>query len=233
MLPKAPEPKPGDPVDPSFLSERISIALLTSSSLPLPAAVVVVHLLVSVLHLAIPASHYTALVTSPAGQPRLFAANDAQQHPRDQSIRNNKISVAVMGSRRYVDDVSIDRYEDRRDYSSRGGRRVYDDRFTEEEVDFRRGTPVRERERERERDVREVLVRDDVRERPGNTPAFLREDYGRTTAGPVVLRAREREEFDFIPTRPRRRSPSPEPERKVEKDQIFSPTFEFSYEFKC
>ncbi|KAJ9647373.1 hypothetical protein H2204_000001 [Knufia peltigerae] len=123
-----------------------------------------------------------------------------------------------MGSRRYVDDVSIDRYEDRRDYSSRGGRRVYDDRFTEEEVDFRRGTPVRERERER--DVREVLVRDDVRERPGNTPAFLREDYGRTTAGPVVLRAREREEFDFIPTRPRRRSPSPEPERKVEKEQI-------------
>ncbi|KAK7888254.1 hypothetical protein LTR67_009132 [Exophiala xenobiotica] len=122
-----------------------------------------------------------------------------------------------MANRRYVDDVSIDRYEDRRDYASRGGRRVYEDQYVDEESDYRRSAPVRERESQRE--VREVLVRDEVRDRPGSTPAFLREDYGRTTAGPVVLRAREREEFDYVP-RPRRRSPSPEIERKVEKEKI-------------
>jgi hypothetical protein len=119
-------------------------------------------------------------------------------------------------SRRYADDVSVDRYEDRRDtYASRNGRR-YDDRYTEEDIDYRRGPPVRERERERER---ETIVREEIRERPGRTPAFLEEGYGRTSAGPVVLRKRETEDFDFVP-RPRRRSPSPEPERKIEKEEI-------------
>ena len=118
-----------------------------------------------------------------------------------------------MAGRRYADDVSI--YEDRRSTVSRGGRRVYEDRYVDEEIDYRRPSPaaptaVRERE---------VVIRDEVRERPSNTPAFMREDYARTAAGPVVLRAREREDFEYAP-RPRRRSPSPEPERKVEKEEI-------------
>ncbi|KIV85119.1 hypothetical protein PV11_00854 [Exophiala sideris] len=120
-----------------------------------------------------------------------------------------------MAGRRYADDISIDRFDDRQDYGSRGGRRGYEDRYVDEEIDYRRGpAPVRERERERE-----VIIRDEVRDRPRSPPAFLREDYGRTTAGPMVLRAREREEFDYAP-RPRRRTPSPEPERRVEKDEI-------------
>ncbi|EXJ80517.1 hypothetical protein A1O1_08663 [Capronia coronata CBS 617.96] len=119
-----------------------------------------------------------------------------------------------MAGRRYADDVSIDRYDDRRDYTSRNGRRVYDDRYVDEEVDYRRGAPVRERERERE-----GLVRDDVRERPRSGLDFLQEGYGRSSAGPVVLAKREREDFEFVP-RPRRRSPLPEPERKFEKEEI-------------
>ncbi|KIX97938.1 uncharacterized protein Z520_06016 [Fonsecaea multimorphosa CBS 102226] len=114
-----------------------------------------------------------------------------------------------MAGRRYADDVSI--YEDRRESYSRNGRRYYDDRYLEEEVDYRRPA-VRERERE-------TIVREEVRERPGSTPAFLQEGYGRTTAGPVVLRKREQEDFEFA-ARPRRRSPSPQPERKVEKEEI-------------
>ncbi|RVX69140.1 hypothetical protein B0A52_06854 [Exophiala mesophila] len=114
-----------------------------------------------------------------------------------------------MAGRRYDDVV----YEERRDYSSRGSRRGYEDRYTDDEIEYRRqaAPPVRERERE-------VLIRDDVRERAGNTPSFMREDYGRTTAGPMVLRAREREDFEFVPRR--RRTPSPEPERKTEKEEI-------------
>lgn len=115
-----------------------------------------------------------------------------------------------MAGRRYADDVSVDRYEERREYTSRNGRRGYDDRYVDEEIDYRRSAPVRERE---------VLVRDEVRDRPRSPPAFLREDYGRTTAGPLVLAKREREDFEFVP-RPRRRSPSPEIERKVEKEEI-------------
>lgn len=120
-----------------------------------------------------------------------------------------------MAGRRYADDASV--YDDRRSNVSRGGRRVYEDRYVEEDVEYRRApaapapTAVRERE---------VVIRDEVRERPSsNTPAFMREDYGRSAAGPVVLRAREREDFEFVP-RPRRRSPSPELERKVEKEEI-------------
>lgn len=121
-----------------------------------------------------------------------------------------------MAGRRYADDVSVDRFEERRDYVSRNGRRAYDDRYIDEEIDYRRPAPARERERERERDV---IIREEVRDRPAPTPAFLQEGYGRTTAGPVVLRKREQEDFEFVP-RPRRRSPSPEPERNVEKEEI-------------
>ncbi|OCT54920.1 hypothetical protein CLCR_02788 [Cladophialophora carrionii] len=120
-----------------------------------------------------------------------------------------------MAGRRYADDVSVDRYEDRREsHVSRNGRRYYDDRYTEEEIDYRRSTPAPAAVRERE-----TMVREEVRERPGRTPAFLEEGYGRTSAGPVVLRKREQEDFEFA-ARPRRRSPSPEPERKVEKEEI-------------
>ncbi|EXJ79690.1 hypothetical protein A1O3_07971 [Capronia epimyces CBS 606.96] len=119
-----------------------------------------------------------------------------------------------MAGRRYADDVSIDRYDERRDYTSRNGRRVYEDRFVDEEVDYRRGTPVRERERERD-----ITVRDDVRERPRSGLDWLQDGYGRTSAGAVVLAKREREDFEFVP-RLRRRSPSPEPERKIEKEEI-------------
>ena len=126
-----------------------------------------------------------------------------------------------MARRGYGSDVSVDRYADRDDRShvSRGGGRRYDDRFFEEDV-YRssRGPPPRERERERERE-RDLLVREEVveRERAGPPPAFLQEGYGRSTAGPVVLRKRETEDFEFAP---RLRSPSPEPERKIEKEEI-------------
>jgi len=115
-----------------------------------------------------------------------------------------------MAGRRYRDsDVSVDKYEDRRDYAPRGGRGGrYDEVDRYEEIDYRRVQPapaVREREREKPR--------------RSEAPAFLQEDYGRTTAGPVVLRAREREDFEFVP-RPRRRSPSPEPEPKVSREEI-------------
>ena len=108
-----------------------------------------------------------------------------------------------------------DRYDDRR---SRRGGRERDDRYYEEEIDYRRGPPVREREREREVS-RDVLVREreDVRYRD-ETPAFLRDDYGRTSAGPLVLRKRETEDFDYAP-RPRRRSLSPESEAPPRREQ--------------
>ena len=93
-------------------------------------------------------------------------------------------------------DVSVDRYE--RDYVSRNGR----------------GRGEREREREREVIFKE---RDDVRY--GDGPEILREDYGRTTAGPLVLRKKETEDFEYAP-RPRRRPPTPEPESKVSREEI-------------
>ena len=118
-------------------------------------------------------------------------------------------------------DISVDRYDDRRSYVSRAPRpsRVYDDRYRDEDIEYRREPPRRERD-VRERDV---LVREEVRERerPARVPPqFLDEDYGRNaTAGAMVLRARETEDFEFAP-RPRRRSPSPEPEKKIEKEEI-------------
>lgn len=113
-----------------------------------------------------------------------------------------------MSRRGYGSEVG---YDDRRDYGggSRVSRARYDDR---DYYDYdRRGPPVRERERD-------VLVREEVRERPRPPPDFLREDYGRTEAGPVVLRQRETEDFEFVqrPARP----PSPEPEKKVEREEI-------------
>lgn len=115
-----------------------------------------------------------------------------------------------MGSRRY--GTSEVQFDDRRerDYVSRSGAR-YDDRYSDREIEFRRSAPpVRERERE-EIDIREER-------RSGREPAFLREDYGRTTAGPVVLRAREREDFDFSARS--RRGRSPEGDRKTERETI-------------
>lgn len=99
-------------------------------------------------------------------------------------------------------EIDLDRYDDRR--PSRGGGRHYD-----EEIDFRRGSgPVPQRAGVtivKERD------REDLR-----TPAFLRDDYGRSKdPGTMVLRAREREEIDF---RARRRTPSPE--LRKEKESI-------------
>jgi hypothetical protein len=115
-------------------------------------------------------------------------------------------------------DVSIDRYDDDRSYVSRGPRSRANERYREEEIEYRRA-PVRERERE----PRETIVREEIRERererPRVPPQFLDEDYGRTTAGPMVLRARETEDFEFAP-RPRRRSPSPDPPPKVEREEI-------------
>lgn len=102
-------------------------------------------------------------------------------------------------------------YDDRRDYGSRNGRSRYDDRDYYD--DYRRGPPPRERERD-------VLVREEVRERERarDGPAYLREDYGRTEAGPMVLRKRETEEYEVIDRPPR--PPSPEPEKRVEKEEI-------------
>ncbi|RMD43436.1 hypothetical protein DV735_g1687, partial [Chaetothyriales sp. CBS 134920] len=129
-----------------------------------------------------------------------------------------------MARRSYGSEVSLDRYADRDDrtyYTSGGRERRTDDRVYEDDVSYarsRREPPVRERERERERDVRlrtEVVERDRSAPPP---PAFLREDYRRSTAaGPVVLRRRDVEDFEFAP---RRRSPSPEPEKRLEKEEI-------------
>lgn len=97
-------------------------------------------------------------------------------------------------------EVDVDaRHDDRR--SNYGGRR-HDDRF-EADINFRTGSgalPTRERE--------SIVIkeRDEVR-----TPAFLREDYGQTTAGAMVLRARDREDVIYAPRR--QRSPSPRQER--------------------
>jgi hypothetical protein len=97
---------------------------------------------------------------------------------------------------------------DERDYRDH---RDYDDR------DYRRPPPTRERERE-------TIVREEVRERDRvrDGPAYLRDDYGRTEAGPMVLRKRETEEFDVVHRRPR--APSPEPEKEVKKEEIIIKT---------
>jgi hypothetical protein len=120
---------------------------------------------------------------------------------------------------RYAEtDISVERYEDRRerDYVSRGGRgRGGGERYYEEEIEYRsRPAPHRERERERV-----VIVKEREEFPHRDVPEFLREDYGRTSAGPLVLRERETEDFEYAP-KPRRRSPSPEPEPKVSREEI-------------
>jgi hypothetical protein len=121
---------------------------------------------------------------------------------------------------RYAEtDISIDRYEDRRerDYVPRGGRGRGEDRYFEEEIEYRSRAQL-PRERERERDI-VVQEREEVRY--SHTPDILREDYGRSSAGPlVVLRKRETEDFEYAPPRSRRRTPSPEPEPKVSREEI-------------
>jgi len=113
-------------------------------------------------------------------------------------------------------DVSVERYEDRRDYVSRGGRgRGGEERYYEEDIEYRsRGPPPREREKDREIIIKE---REDVRYR--DVPEILRDDYGRSSAGPLVLRKRETEDFEYAP-RSRRRTPSPELEQKISREEI-------------
>ena len=122
-------------------------------------------------------------------------------------------------SRRYAaSDVSLDRYDDRRtEYRSNGRGRDYDDRYYDDEIDYRRA-PARERELRVREEVR-VRDRSRSRERVQSPPEFLREDYGRTSAGPMVLRKRETEDFEFV-AKPRRRSPSPEPVREKDREEI-------------
>jgi len=101
---------------------------------------------------------------------------------------------------RYRSEVDFDaRYDDRRSrYGGGGGR--------DSDINFRTGNgapPTRERERDT------VIIRERDEVDRGKTPAFLRDDYGQTTAGAMVLRAREREDVTYAPAR-RRRSSSPE-----------------------
>lgn len=77
-------------------------------------------------------------------------------------------------------------------------------------------------EREPVRRPAETVVSDrrSVRAGPGRQPDFLREDYGRTTAGALVIRERERE-FDEYSERggPARTVRSSRPETVVEKEK--------------
>ncbi|KAK5083103.1 hypothetical protein LTR05_006985 [Lithohypha guttulata] len=108
------------------------------------------------------------------------------------------------GSRSEVD------FDDRRSYA--GGRARHDDRYAEADVTFRTGTGAVPR---REREAVLLKERDDY-DRRGSLPAFLRDDYGQTNAGAMVLRARDKEDVTYAVPR-RRRSPSPE---KQERDEI-------------
>jgi hypothetical protein len=104
------------------------------------------------------------------------------------------------------DEIVIRRDEREYDRPARAARRSTDDHY-----------PGRPKSHERERDVT-IREREDVRYRDG--PDILREDYGRTSAGPLVLRNRETEALEYT-SRPRRRSPSIEPEpRRVEREEI-------------
>jgi hypothetical protein len=115
-------------------------------------------------------------------------------------------------------DISIERYEDRRDYASRGGRgRGGEERYFEEDIEYRsRGPPPRE-QRERGEVIIKEREREDVRYRDG--PEILRDDYGRSSAGALVLRKRETEDYEYAP-RSRRMSPSPHPEPKTTREEI-------------
>lgn len=119
--------------------------------------------------------------------------------------------------RRYAEsDVSVDRYEDKRtEYRGNGRGRDYDDRYYDEEIDYTRG-PVRERDVRVREEVR-VRDRSRSREREQDPPGFFRDDP-RASAGPMVLRKREVEDFEFV-QRPRRRSPTPEPIREPVRER--------------
>jgi hypothetical protein len=119
--------------------------------------------------------------------------------------------------RRYADsEVSVDRYDDRRsEYRGNGRGRDYDDRYYDEEIDYRRG-PVREREVRVREEVR-ARDRSRSRDRDSGPPEYLREDP-RASAGPMVLRKREVEDFEFV-QRPRRRTPSPSPIREPVRER--------------
>lgn len=117
-----------------------------------------------------------------------------------------------MTSRRHAPSDVSDRYEVRRDYArSEVGRR--DNRGWEDDLEYRSRPAPRDRERTT------TIVKDEVRVKERSPPDFLREDYGRTSSGPMVLRAREREDFEYA-ARSHHRSPSPEPERRIEREEI-------------
>lgn len=119
--------------------------------------------------------------------------------------------------RRYADtDISVDRYEDRRsEHRSNVRGKNYDDRYYDEEIDYTRG-PVRERDVRVREEIR-IRDRSRSRERDQGPPEFLREDP-RASAGPMVLRKREIEDFEFV-QKPRRRSPSPSPIREPVRER--------------
>jgi hypothetical protein len=119
-------------------------------------------------------------------------------------------------------------YDDREsDYYSNVGRGDRDREY--EEVEYRSQRRGPERERERVVEKERVVIDERVRPRERDLgPEILREDYGRTNAGPMVLRAREREEFEYRPReRPREvvreeiieRVPLPEPTREVVEER--------------
>ncbi len=82
----------------------------------------------------------------------------------------------------------------------------------------RRGYPVTELEFEREREyypngrLEREYEEIDVRRR--RDPEFLRDDYGRSDAGPLVLRERKTEDFEFRREKPRVR------EREVAREEL-------------
>ena len=69
---------------------------------------------------------------------------------------------------------------------------------------------VRSRYEDTEMDIRETrrpaatVLSDRRTERPARQPDFLREDYGKSHAGPLVIREREREEESWRPPARRR-----------------------------
>lgn len=141
----------------------------------------------------------------------------------EETEKSTKVGEPSAGHNSQMDKqktpLSSNRDSKSRSFSGLGiNQKAQEKRATASTVSFRfpelESSSALSRERERE-----TLVREGIREKPRSPPTFLREDYGRTSAGPVVLARREREDIEFAP-RPRPRSPSPEPERKVDKDQV-------------
>ncbi|KAH8660716.1 hypothetical protein BGZ60DRAFT_111619 [Tricladium varicosporioides] len=93
---------------------------------------------------------------------------------------------------------------------SRRGDTVYEERDY-----YERTGPPPVRTRERERDYEEVDIYSSRRERD-NRPEFLRDDYGRSGPGELVIRERDTETF----TRPRPRSLSPVRRTEVRQQTI-------------